>query len=61
MQQVRQDGEISLHRIKYGKKLGEGTFVKVSPSLIKRTKSHYHILHCGTQVILGMNGYIWIR
>lgn len=60
VQQVRQDGEMSLHRIKYGKKLGEGTFVKVSPSLIKRTKSHYHVLHCGVHVILGMNGYVWV-
>lgn len=35
-------------------------FVQVSPSLIKRQKTHFHNLTCGASIILGNNGYIWI-
>ena len=34
--------------------------IKVSPSLIKRRKTHFHRLPCGANVILGNNGYVWI-
>ncbi|XP_059151804.1 exosome complex component RRP4-like isoform X2 [Physella acuta] len=40
--------------------LGQGTLVKVSPSLILRRKTHFHNLPVGASVILGNNGYIWI-
>ena len=40
--------------------LGQGVLVKVSPSLIKRCKNHFHNLPCGVTVILGNNGYIWV-
>lgn len=40
--------------------LGQGILVKVSPSLIKRCKNHFHNLTCGATVILGNNGYIWV-
>ncbi|KAH8033322.1 hypothetical protein HPB51_010238 [Rhipicephalus microplus] len=40
--------------------LGQGTLVLVSPSLIKRCKTHFHNLPCGAQIILGNNGYVWI-
>ena len=56
-----QDGSLSLHTrsLKYGK-LGQGTLVRVSPSLIERRKTHFHNLPCGARVILGNNGFIWI-
>lgn len=34
--------------------------MQVSPSLIKRQKTHFHNLTCGASIILGNNGYIWI-
>lgn len=40
--------------------LGQGTLVQVSPSLIKRRKTHFHHLPCGATIILGNNGYVWI-
>ncbi|KAF6018664.1 EXOSC2 [Bugula neritina] len=61
VQTVYSDGHLSLHTrsLKYGK-LGQGILVKVSPSLVKRCKNHFHNLPCGVTVILGNNGYIWI-
>jgi exosome complex component RRP4 len=60
VQQFFQDGSIGLHtRHKYGK-LERGVFAAVSPALIKRTKTHFHTLPCGVDVILGLNGYCWI-
>ena len=40
--------------------LAQGILVEVSPSLIKRRKTHFHTLPCGASLILGNNGYIWI-
>ena len=37
-----------------------GTFLSVPPALVKRCKSHFHVLPCGVEVILGLNGYIWV-
>jgi exosome complex component RRP4 len=54
------DGSLSLHRVKTGQKLTHGSFLKVQPALIKRTKTHYVVLPCGVLAILGVNGYIWI-
>lgn len=34
--------------------------MQVSPSLIKRQKTHFHNLTCGASIILGNNGYVWI-
>lgn len=61
VQSVFADGSLSLHTrsLKYGK-LGQGSLLLVSPSLVKRCKTHFHNLPCGVQVILGNNGYIWI-
>ncbi|XP_034995611.2 exosome complex component RRP4-like [Zootoca vivipara] len=60
VQTVFSDGAISLHTrsLKYGK-LGQGVLVQVSPSLVKRQKTHFHDLTCGASVILGNNGFIW--
>uniref|UniRef100_A0A8C4SSL7 Exosome component 2 n=1 Tax=Erpetoichthys calabaricus TaxID=27687 RepID=A0A8C4SSL7_ERPCA len=61
VQSVFADGALSLHTrsLKYGK-LGQGVLVQVSPSLIKRRKTHFHNLTCGASIILGNNGYVWI-
>eukprot|EP00069_Balaena_mysticetus_P003536 bmy_16869T0 len=61
VQAVFADGAASLHTrsLKYGK-LGQGVLVQVSPSLVKRQKTHFHDLPCGASVILGNNGFIWI-
>ncbi|KAJ1954706.1 Exosome complex component rrp4 [Dispira parvispora] len=55
------DGAISIHtrNLKYGK-LRNGTLVKIPPALVQRSRSHFHTLPCGVDVILGVNGYIWI-
>jgi hypothetical protein len=54
VQSVYSDGSLSLHTrsLKYGK-LGQGILVQVSPSLVKRRKTHFHNLPCGASIILG--------
>ena len=61
VQNVHTDGAVSLHTrsLKYGK-LSQGSLLKVSPSIIKRRKTHFLRLPCGANVILGNNGYVWI-
>lgn len=49
-----------LHFSLFPSKLGQGILVKVSPMIVKRSKTHMHNLSCGASVILGNNGYIWI-
>ncbi|XP_077334286.1 exosome complex component RRP4 isoform X2 [Lithobates pipiens] len=44
-----------------GELLGQGVLVQVSPSLIKRRKTHFHNLTCGASIILGNNGFIWLN
>ncbi|KIP04213.1 hypothetical protein PHLGIDRAFT_31465 [Phlebiopsis gigantea 11061_1 CR5-6] len=55
------DGAMSLHTrsLKYGK-LRNGQLVIVPPALIRRLKSHFTSLPCGVDLILGLNGYIWV-
>ncbi|KAI9006115.1 hypothetical protein BC832DRAFT_531011 [Gaertneriomyces semiglobifer] len=59
--QFFQDGAANLHtrNIRYGK-LRNGSLITVPPSLIKRTKSHFLTLPYGIDVILGLNGHIWV-
>ena len=61
VQQFFQDGAASLQtrNFKYGK-LRNGSLVIVPSSLIRRSKSHFISLACGVDVILGLNGYIWV-
>ncbi|KAK4881116.1 hypothetical protein RN001_004435 [Aquatica leii] len=61
VQNVFSDGSLSLHTrsFKYGK-LSQGVMIKVFPSLIKRSKTHFHNLPVGASIILGNNGFIWI-
>ncbi|EIW70870.1 hypothetical protein TREMEDRAFT_28582 [Tremella mesenterica DSM 1558] len=61
-----QDGAMSLHTrsLRYGK-LRNGLLLSVQPRLIRRLKSHFHHLPpplgpSGVDVILGLNGYIWV-
>lgn len=55
------DGAMSLHTrsLKYGK-LRNGQLIAVPPILVRRLKSHFLTLPCGVDLILGLNGYIWI-
>ncbi|KAF7325949.1 hypothetical protein MKEN_00445800 [Mycena kentingensis (nom. inval.)] len=55
------DGAMSLHTrsLKYGK-LRNGQLVAIPPILVRRLKSHFITLPCGVDLILGLNGYIWI-
>ncbi|KIM44819.1 hypothetical protein M413DRAFT_442786 [Hebeloma cylindrosporum] len=55
------DGAMSLHTrsLKYGK-LRNGQLVMVPPILVRRLKSHFLTLPCGVDLILGLNGYIWV-
>ncbi|EIM82122.1 uncharacterized protein STEHIDRAFT_65970 [Stereum hirsutum FP-91666 SS1] len=55
------DGAMSLHTrsLKYGK-LRNGQLVTVPPILVRRLKSHFMPLPCGVDLILGLNGYIWV-
>ncbi|KAJ1996355.1 Exosome complex component rrp4 [Coemansia spiralis] len=55
------DGALSLHTrsLQYGK-LRNGTFVTVFPQLVPRSRSHFHTLPCGVDIVLGVNGYIWV-
>ncbi|GAA5870844.1 hypothetical protein JCM8547_001722 [Rhodosporidiobolus lusitaniae] len=57
------DGAMSLHTrsLKYGK-LKNGQLVTVPPALVVRAKSHFHTLpsHIGVDLIIGLNGYIWV-
>ncbi|KAJ2552355.1 Exosome complex component rrp4 [Coemansia sp. RSA 1933] len=55
------DGALSLHTrsIQYGK-LRNGTLVSVFPQLIPRSRNHFHSLPCSVDVVLGVNGYIWV-
>jgi len=61
VQSIYQDGSLSLHtRHNYGK-LKSGVLIKVQPTLVKRCKSHFVSLpKIGVNIILGINGYIWI-
>lgn len=40
--------------------LRNGLLVIVPPSLIVRLKSHFHTLPFGVDLIIGLNGYIWV-
>lgn len=55
------DGAMSLHTrsLKYGK-LRNGQLVTVPPVLVRRLKSHFIALPCGVDLILGLNGRVWV-
>ncbi|KAL1760414.1 hypothetical protein FB107DRAFT_286955 [Schizophyllum commune] len=61
VQAIMGDGSMSLHTrsLRYGK-LRNGQLVTVPPILVKRLKSHFITLPCDVDLILGLNGYIWV-
>ncbi|KAI8068423.1 exosome component 2-like protein [Gongronella butleri] len=61
VQSIFMDGSIGLHTrgFKFCK-LRNGSFIAVPPVLVQRCKSQFHALPCGIDIILGMNGYIWV-
>ncbi|KAF7458417.1 putative exosome component 2 [Cryptosporidium felis] len=61
VQRVQSEGLCHLHTrsAKYGK-LANGILVKVSSRLIQRQIQHMVKLKYGVQLILGLNGFIWI-
>ena len=56
-----QDGSISLHTrsLKYGK-LRNGQLVRCPSALIPRLKSHFITLPSGVELIIGLNGFVWV-
>jgi exosome complex component RRP4 len=61
VQSLFQDGAIGIHtrNLKYGK-LTTGNLITVQSALIRRMRSHFLTLPWGVEVILGMNGFVWI-
>lgn len=61
VQMLYHDGAFGIHtrNLKYGK-LVTGELIAVRSGLVKRSRSHFHIFSWGVEVILGLNGYIWI-
>ncbi|TIB82513.1 hypothetical protein E3Q06_03404 [Wallemia mellicola] len=55
------DGSVSLHTrsLKYGK-LRNGTLATVQPNLMRRLKSHFYTLPVNVDLIIGLNGRIWV-
>ena len=49
-----------LSQLSLNNQLGQGVLVQLSPSLIKRQKTHFHNLPCGASIILGNNGFVWL-
>ena len=41
-------------------KLRNGQLVTIPPILVRRLKSHFISLPCNVDLILGLNGYIWV-
>ncbi|KAH7824302.1 putative exosome complex exonuclease RRP4 [Monocercomonoides exilis] len=62
VQKIHNDGSLALHsrNLQYGR-LENGFLIKVSASLIKRSKKHFHTFPCGVKCVLGMNGWIWLE
>ena len=61
IQNINSDCIISLHArsLKYGK-LENGQLIIVPSVLIRRLPQHYVSLSYGIDVIIGLNGYVWI-
>ncbi|KAG0166857.1 exosome non-catalytic core subunit rrp4 [Apophysomyces sp. BC1034] len=56
------DGAMGLHTRAFKFcKLRNGSLVCVPPVLVQRCKSQFHTLPCGVDMILGLNGYIWVN
>lgn len=62
IQSLFHDGGAALHTrsLRYGK-LRNGVLVQVPSSLVLRQSMQSHALDGGVEVIIGVNGFIWIR
>lgn len=62
VQSILGEGTMSLHTrsLKYGK-LRNGRLVIVPPTLVVRLKSHFHSLTYGVEMIVGLNGFVWMQ
>ncbi|GJJ11153.1 hypothetical protein Clacol_005384 [Clathrus columnatus] len=65
VQGISADGSMQLHTrtLKFGKaslNKRNGQLVTVPPILVRRLKSQFYALPCGVDLILGLNGYIWV-
>lgn len=52
--------DMSLNINNFLNKLRNGQLVAIPPILVRRLKSHFLTLPCGVDLILGLNGYIWV-
>ncbi len=61
VQTIFHDGGIGLHtrNLKYGK-LVTGELLIVQHSLISRSRTHFILFSWGVEVILGVNGFVWV-
>ncbi|CAD2090013.1 exosome complex component RRP4, putative [Plasmodium vinckei lentum] len=61
VQRILTDGCIVLHTRSsiYGK-LSNGILITVPQTLVQNQKKHIFVFPCNVQIILGMNGFIWI-
>lgn len=61
MQNLQKEGAISIQTrtARFGK-LSNGTLIKCTPQSISSLKTHFLKLSCGVDVILGMNGWLWV-
>lgn len=61
MQTLQKEGAISIQtRTSRFGKLCNGTLLKSTPQSISSLKTHFLKLECGVDLILGMNGWIWV-
>lgn len=62
VQQTYADGSAGLHTrsLRFGK-LRNGVFVKVPASLVIRLRQQIYQLEDGVEIIMGINGYLWLR
>lgn len=61
VQSIFHDGGLGVHtrNLNYGK-LVTGELLCVQTGLIRRSRSHFHVFEWGVEVILGVNGYVWV-
>lgn len=50
---------VHTRNLKYGK-LVTGELVTIQTGLIRRSRSHFLVLEWGVEVILGVNGFVWV-
>lgn len=61
VQTIYHDGALGIHTrsLKYGK-LVTGELITVHSSLIQRSRTHFFVFSWNVEVILGLNGFVWV-